>query len=98
MLVCQYQIFAVVDRKKARWSRVFICVVSSLPQKVEVQAPPGETIGYVKQGWSICKPKFYICDAEGDTILRIEGPCCTCSICGDVEFQVCWQCWALTFA
>ena len=57
-------------------------------QKVEVQAPPGQVVGYVHQAWSICVPKFKICDATGNTVLRIEGPCCTCNLCGDVEFQV----------
>ncbi|KAJ8940147.1 hypothetical protein NQ314_010814 [Rhamnusium bicolor] len=27
-------------------------------------------------------------NASGDTVLRIEGPFCTMSICGDVEFQI----------
>ena len=55
---------------------------------MEVQSPPGETIGYVAQGWSICKPKFYIQNAAGEDVLSIEGPCFTCSLCGDVEFDV----------
>lgn len=40
------------------------------------------------QEWSIFCPKFRIEDASGDTVVRIEGPFCTCSICGDVEFDV----------
>jgi len=55
---------------------------------VEVQAPPGQVVGYVKQAWSILKPKYLIQDASEQTVLKIEGPCCTCNICGDVEFQV----------
>ena len=27
-------------------------------------------------------------DHNGDTVLKIEGPICTFSICGDVEFKV----------
>lgn len=57
-------------------------------QKVEVEAPPGQIVGYAKQAWSVCKPKYKIQNAEGDTVLRVEGPCFTCAICGDVEFQV----------
>lgn len=57
-------------------------------KKVEVQAPPGQVIGYIKQAWSICKPKFYLQTAEEDTVLQINGPCFTCNICGDVEFDV----------
>ncbi|KAK2167762.1 hypothetical protein LSH36_24g04001 [Paralvinella palmiformis] len=57
-------------------------------KKVEVQAPPGHTIGYVRQAWSVCKPKFKIMNAEDEQVLVIEGPCLTCNFCGDVEFQV----------
>lgn len=64
------------------------CKVAVTFQKVEVQAPPGTVCGYVYQSWSICTPKFHICDASDNTVLRIEGPCCTCNVCGDVEFQV----------
>ena len=37
---------------------------------------------------SLCTPQFSIRDANGEVALRIEGPVCTYSICGDVEFQV----------
>ncbi|XP_074657461.1 phospholipid scramblase 1-like [Tubulanus polymorphus] len=57
-------------------------------QKVEVSAPVGNNIGYIKQAWSICSPKFYIQDSKEETVLQIQGPCFHCSICGDVEFQV----------
>lgn len=57
-------------------------------KKVEVQAPPGNVIGYVRQSWSICKPAYHIQDANDETVLKIQGPCFTCNICGDVEFQV----------
>lgn len=51
-------------------------------------SPPGQTIGYVSQEWSLISPKFKIQNAAGETVLRIEGPFCTYSICGDVDFQV----------
>ncbi|XP_023223588.1 phospholipid scramblase 2-like isoform X2 [Centruroides sculpturatus] len=57
-------------------------------QKMEVSSPPGTVIGYVTQEWSILVPKFRIENAAGDSVLRIEGPFCTFSICGDVEFKV----------
>ena len=57
-------------------------------QKVEVQAPVGQTCGFVRQAWSVCKPKYKIQNANDETVLIIDGPCCTCNICGDVEFQV----------
>jgi len=56
---------------------------------VEVQCPPGNTIGYVQQSWSLCKPAFYIQNAEKENILRIQGPCLPkWELCGDRVFQV----------
>ena len=36
----------------------------------------------------MCTPQFVVRDGEGEVALRIEGPICTYSFCGDVEFQV----------
>ncbi|KAL1122406.1 hypothetical protein AAG570_003810 [Ranatra chinensis] len=57
-------------------------------QSMEVYAPPGTLVGTVEQNWSIFTPEFSIKNAAGDTILKIEGPFCTFSICGDVEFKI----------
>lgn len=57
-------------------------------QKMEVYAPPGSLVGTVEQEWSIFSPAFSIKNSAGDTVLRIEGPVCTFSICGDVEFKI----------
>lgn len=58
-------------------------------QKVKVESPPGNTIGYVRQGWSLCRPVFKIEDANGDTKIRVQGPCITCNMCmADVIFEV----------
>ncbi|XP_045773631.1 uncharacterized protein LOC123873000 isoform X3 [Maniola jurtina] len=67
-------------------------------QSMEVTAPPGTVVGSIEQEWSICKPCYVIKNAAGDVVLRIKGPICTYSICGDVEFNVsvdsCWcPCW-----
>lgn len=53
-----------------------------------VSAPPGNIVGTVQQEWSIFCPSFTIRNPVGDVVLRIEGPFCTMSICGDVEFKV----------
>lgn len=57
-------------------------------QTLEVTAPPGTPIGYVVQEWSILYPKFRIENAQRETVLRIDGPCCRFSFCGDVEFRI----------
>lgn len=53
-----------------------------------MSAPPGNLIGTVEQEWSILTPSFSVKDASGETVLKIEGPVCTYSICGNVEFKV----------
>lgn len=64
------------------------CCFPCCLQELEVSAPPGDVIGYVKQTWSCMKPKFDIMDADGNVALIIEGPWCTFSCGGDVEFKV----------
>lgn len=33
-------------------------------------------------------PEFTIKNENGDSVLLIKGPCCTCQFCADIEFQV----------
>lgn len=64
------------------------CLCMCCLQSIEVSAPPGNVIGSVEQEWSICAPSFRIKNQLDEVVLRIEGPICTFSICGDVEFNV----------
>jgi len=64
------------------------CCFPCCLQELEVFSPPGNLIGSVHQNWSLCSPKFSIKDATGETILYIEGPFCTFSMCGDVKFKL----------
>ncbi|XP_036436727.1 phospholipid scramblase 1 [Colossoma macropomum] len=57
-------------------------------QEMEVQAPPGNTIGFVVQNWHPFLPKFSVLGASHEPLLTIEGPLCTISCCGDVDFDV----------
>ncbi len=57
-------------------------------QEMEVQAPPGTTVGYIKQDCSFIYPWYTIQNADREDILKIKGPCWTCKWC-DVEFTVC---------
>ena len=54
----------------------------------QVHSPPGTIIGKIEQDWSLCFPNFTIRDASDNPVLRIEGPLCTWSCFGDVEFEV----------
>ncbi|KAK3724321.1 hypothetical protein QZH41_001804 [Actinostola sp. cb2023] len=55
---------------------------------LEVQAPLGTVIGTIEQQWTLWKPNFAIKDANGETLLTIDGPCCPCACCSDVMFEV----------
>ncbi|XP_067897789.1 phospholipid scramblase 1-like [Heterodontus francisci] len=57
-------------------------------QKLEVQAPPGEPIGYVIQKWHPCLPKFVIQDENKDSVLKIYGPCCLSSCGRPIDFKI----------
>jgi len=45
-------------------------------------------VGIVEQDWSILTPIFTIRNAANEEVLKIEGPICRYSMCGDVEFKV----------
>ncbi|XP_062511866.1 phospholipid scramblase 1-like [Corticium candelabrum] len=55
---------------------------------LEVQAPPGNVIGYVKEKWTCWYPEYHLTDAQHVKQLFIQGPCCYCKCCQDVHFQI----------
>ena len=58
-------------------------------KQVEIFTPNEELLGSVKQTWSVIKPHYDIRDQNDQTVLKIIGPFCTCSLgCNDVEFEV----------
>ncbi|KAM4040405.1 phospholipid scramblase 2-like isoform 1-T4 [Anomaloglossus baeobatrachus] len=78
-------------REVIRLIRPFKCSSCCFPcclQKLEVQAPPGNTVGYVKQNWHPCLPKFTIQNDREEDILKLHGPCVPCSCCSDVNFEL----------
>ncbi|XP_056156056.1 phospholipid scramblase 2-like [Lampris incognitus] len=80
-----------LDREVIRLVRPFRCVSCWCPcclQEMEIQAPPGTTIGYVKQDWHPCEPRFSIQGANKETLMKLEGPCFACNCCGDVNFEL----------
>ncbi|XP_078229032.1 phospholipid scramblase 3 isoform X4 [Callithrix jacchus] len=79
------------DREVLRLLRPLHCGCSCCPcglQEMEVQAPPGTTIGHVVQTWHPFLPKFSIQDADRQTVLRVVGPCWTCGCGTDTNFEV----------
>ena len=80
------------DQEIIHFQRPLACGSCCFPcclQSLEVESPPGNVIGSVKQKWSIWIPKYNIKDETGKTVYYIEGPCCTCSCFGgDVDFKI----------
>ncbi|KAK0138362.1 Phospholipid scramblase 2 [Merluccius polli] len=79
------------DREVIRLIRPFRCVSCWCPcclQEMEVQAPPGTTIGYVTQDWHPCLPRFSIKNANKEKVMVLQGPCFACNCCGDVNFEL----------
>lgn len=72
-----------LDRPLRCQSCLFPCCL----QEMEVLSNHS-LLGMVKQNWSICSPSFDVMNEGGNTVLKIEGPVCTWSICGDVTFNV----------
>ncbi|XP_051780854.1 phospholipid scramblase 3b isoform X2 [Erpetoichthys calabaricus] len=71
--------------------RPFKCASCWCPcclQELEVQSPPGTTIGFVIQNWHPFLPKFSIQNASKETVMKVVGPCMACNCCGDVNFEV----------
>merc|ERR1719342_1300949 len=79
------------DREVIHLNRPLRCSSCCFPcclQSLEVSSPPGTVIGYVNQLWTCIKPKFEVTDADGNVALIIQGPWCTFSCAGDVEFKI----------
>eukprot|EP00057_Strongylocentrotus_purpuratus_P028706 XP_011683180.1 PREDICTED: phospholipid scramblase 2 isoform X2 [Strongylocentrotus purpuratus] len=58
---------------------------------IEVESPPGTTIGYIRQSRSFASPHFDVTDANDQTQLKIRGHWCRCqTICctADIEFKI----------
>jgi hypothetical protein len=48
----------------------------------------GSFLGSIDQNWTLFFPVFSVKDATGKTVLKLKGPFCTFSFCGDVQFGV----------
>jgi len=58
--------------------------------ELEVEAPVGQVVGYVKQECSSWKPRLGLYDTSDQMVGLLTGPCCVCNLpcCGDVDFPI----------
>uniref|UniRef100_A0A671QBJ7 Phospholipid scramblase n=1 Tax=Sinocyclocheilus anshuiensis TaxID=1608454 RepID=A0A671QBJ7_9TELE len=65
-----------------------ITVICLDGKKLEIQAPPGNTVGYVLQQWHPFLPKFTIENEHREPVLKLQGPFCGWSCLPDVDFEI----------
>ncbi|XP_070609476.1 phospholipid scramblase 1-like [Erythrolamprus reginae] len=87
------KLFDSTNQPVMQLSREFQCSSCCCPcicclQELEVQAPLGNVIGYVKQNWHPCLPKFTIQNEARENVLKITAPCVPCQCYKDVDFEV----------
>lgn len=77
-------------REWSRWCLVCDCPLFFIFYlfQLEVQAPPGNPIGYITQNWHPYLPKLTIQNEKMEDVLKIVGPFCACKCCSDVNFKV----------
>ncbi|XP_050094073.1 phospholipid scramblase 2-like [Anopheles aquasalis] len=64
------------------------CCFPCCLQELEVTGSNG-VIGYVEQNWSFWIPKFSIKNQNGETVLKIVGPCLTfATCCSEAVFKI----------
>ncbi|XP_048018638.1 phospholipid scramblase 1-like isoform X1 [Megalobrama amblycephala] len=69
-----------------RLVRPFVC--NCCGNEVEVQSPPDVTIGYVRQNFHICLPKFTVENERGEPAFKIVKQLETCACCTDQIFEL----------
>uniref|UniRef100_UPI00358F470D phospholipid scramblase 2-like n=1 Tax=Myxine glutinosa TaxID=7769 RepID=UPI00358F470D len=55
--------------------------------EMEVQGHDGTVLGFVRQQWHLCLPRFTVQTADRQDALLIHGPFCACSCGSDVKFK-----------
>ncbi|XP_012660388.1 phospholipid scramblase 4-like [Otolemur garnettii] len=51
------------------------CCCPSARQEMEVQCPPGVTLGFVSEDWSLCRAVYSIQNEKKENEMRVRGPC-----------------------
>lgn len=56
--------------------------------QLEVQCPPGITIGFVMDHWNLCRAVYSIQNEKKENVLSVRGPCSTYGCGSDSVFEV----------
>ncbi|XP_032119969.1 phospholipid scramblase 4 isoform X1 [Sapajus apella] len=60
----------------------------SARQELEVQCPPGVTLGFVAEHWNLCRAVYSIQNEKKENMMRVRGPCSTYGCGSDSVFEV----------
>ncbi|MBV97156.1 Phospholipid scramblase 4, partial [Eschrichtius robustus] len=60
----------------------------STRQELEVQCPPGITIGFVAEHWNLCRAVYSIQNEKKEDMMGVLGPCSTYGCGSDSVFEV----------
>ncbi|KAL2804485.1 phospholipid scramblase 4 isoform c [Daubentonia madagascariensis] len=56
--------------------------------QLEVQCPPGVTLGFVAEHWNLCRAVYSIQNEKKENVMRVRGPCSTYGCGSDSVFEV----------
>lgn len=62
--------------------------LSLLLLQLEVQCPPGVTIGFVAEHWNLCRAVYSIQNEKKEDMMGVLGPCSTYGCGSDSVFEV----------
>lgn len=62
--------------------------LSLLHLQLEVQCPPGVTIGFVAEHWNLCRAVYSIQNERKEDMMGVYGPCSTYGCGSDSVFEV----------
>ncbi|KAM9718698.1 phospholipid scramblase 2 [Menidia menidia] len=68
--------------------RVDTCCLGCCLMEIRAYSPQRHLIGTVCQRWSMFTPLLEVCDSDGESTVRIQGPCCPCRCLSSQQFQI----------
>lgn len=84
------KILDIAENEIIRFHRPLACQLCCFPcclQSIDITAS-GEYLGAVEQEWTLINPNFRVKNHNNEVVLRIEGKCCQCRCCADINFDV----------
>ncbi|XP_035993984.1 phospholipid scramblase family member 5 [Fundulus heteroclitus] len=88
---CSFQGFDYQGRQVFYFERTLradTCCFGCCLMEMRAYSPQKHLVGTVCQRWSMFTPRLEVCDPEGGSTIRIQGPCCPCRCLSNPKFQI----------